>query len=142
MHMRDVFKRQKTTFSFEFFPPKSEKGAESLFRTIAELEKLEPTFVSVTSGAGGVLPRGLTVGVISKLTEKEAIVELSADYARTRLVRIIDYDFPQVDEATPEPVDESVSAPTTEDAAPPRAATAPAAQAAATPPPADPDEGD
>ncbi|MGE0180891.1 MAG: rod shape-determining protein MreC [Parvularculaceae bacterium] len=109
---------------------------------LANGDRIEPGQRVVTSGAGGVLPRGLTVGVISKLTEKEAIVELSADYARTRLVRIIDYDFPQVDEATPEPVDESVSAPTTEDAAPPRAATAPAAQAAATPPPADPDEGD
>ncbi|MCB2098170.1 MAG: rod shape-determining protein MreC [Parvularculaceae bacterium] len=109
---------------------------------LANGDRIEPGQRVVTSGAGGVLPRGLTVGVISKLTEKEAIVELSADYARTRLVRIIDYDFPQVDEATPEPVDESVSAPTTEDAAPPLTATAPAAQAAATPPPADPDEGD
>lgn len=53
MHMGDVFKRQKTTFSFEFFPPKSEKGSENLFRTISDLERLEPSFVSVTYGAGG-----------------------------------------------------------------------------------------
>lgn len=39
--------------SFEFFPPKNEAGWLSLGRTIAELEPLEPHFVSVTYGAGG-----------------------------------------------------------------------------------------
>ena len=41
------------TFSFEFFPPKSEEAHENLVRVIAELEPLEPSFVSVTYGAGG-----------------------------------------------------------------------------------------
>jgi methylenetetrahydrofolate reductase (NADPH) len=41
------------TFSFEFFPPKNEAGWLSLGRTIAELEHLEPDYVSVTYGAGG-----------------------------------------------------------------------------------------
>jgi len=41
------------TFSFEFFPPKSDEASLTLGRTIAELESLEPTFVSVTYGAGG-----------------------------------------------------------------------------------------
>ncbi len=41
------------TFSFEFFPPKNEAGWLSLGRAIAELEHLEPDFVSVTYGAGG-----------------------------------------------------------------------------------------
>jgi methylenetetrahydrofolate reductase (NADPH) len=41
------------TYSFEFFPPKNEAGWLSLGRTIAELEPLEPSFVSVTYGAGG-----------------------------------------------------------------------------------------
>ena len=41
------------TYSFEFFPPKNEAGWLSLGRTIAELEDLEPSFVSVTYGAGG-----------------------------------------------------------------------------------------
>jgi methylenetetrahydrofolate reductase (NADPH) len=41
------------TYSFEFFPPKNEAGWLSLGRTIAELEHLEPSFVSVTYGAGG-----------------------------------------------------------------------------------------
>ena len=53
MHILDVFDRCDTTFSFEFFPPKSEAAAESLYQTIAELKPLKPSFVSVTYGAGG-----------------------------------------------------------------------------------------
>ena len=41
------------TFSFEFSPPQSAAGSLSLVRTIAELEPLAPSFVSVTYGAGG-----------------------------------------------------------------------------------------
>jgi methylenetetrahydrofolate reductase (NADPH) len=41
------------TFSFEFFPPKVDSGWLTLGRTIAELEPLKPSFVSVTYGAGG-----------------------------------------------------------------------------------------
>lgn len=41
------------TFSFEFSPPRSDGAQLSLGRTIAELEPLQPSFVSVTYGAGG-----------------------------------------------------------------------------------------
>lgn len=41
------------TFSFEFFPPKTDMAQLSLGRTIAELESLAPSFVSITYGAGG-----------------------------------------------------------------------------------------
>lgn len=44
---------QIPTVSFEFFPPNSEKGFAALFNRMAEFEELEPTFVSVTYGAGG-----------------------------------------------------------------------------------------
>jgi methylenetetrahydrofolate reductase (NADPH) len=39
--------------SFEFFPPKSEAMAETLWSSIQTLAPLEPRFVSVTYGAGG-----------------------------------------------------------------------------------------
>ena len=53
MHIQDIFKRDSTTFSFEFFPPKSEAAADDLFRRISVFEALAPSFVSVTYGAGG-----------------------------------------------------------------------------------------
>jgi len=40
-------------FSFEFFPPKTDKGAEKLRTVSAELAKKNPCFFSVTFGAGG-----------------------------------------------------------------------------------------
>lgn len=39
--------------SFEFFPPKSDEAAETLWRAIKRLEPLNPEYVSVTYGAGG-----------------------------------------------------------------------------------------
>lgn len=53
MHIKDIFAKYSTTFSFEFFPPKSDEASEQLYANIAELEKLRPAFVSVTYGAGG-----------------------------------------------------------------------------------------
>jgi methylenetetrahydrofolate reductase (NADPH) len=53
MHLGDVLARDSFTASFEFFPPKSPEGWESLFASIAEFAPLRPSFVSVTYGAGG-----------------------------------------------------------------------------------------
>lgn len=40
-------------FSFELFPPKTEKGIENLHRTVLALNTLSPEYFSVTYGAGG-----------------------------------------------------------------------------------------
>jgi methylenetetrahydrofolate reductase (NADPH) len=53
MHIQDIFRAHQTTFSFEFFPPKSNEAWEELFVTIAHLQELQPSFISVTYGAGG-----------------------------------------------------------------------------------------
>ena len=53
MHIADVLARDATSLSFEFFPPKTDAGWESLYRSIAEFEPLAPSFVSVTYSAGG-----------------------------------------------------------------------------------------
>jgi methylenetetrahydrofolate reductase (NADPH) len=53
MHIQDIFAEHRTTFSFEFFPPKTDAAWEELFANIARLEALQPSFISVTYGAGG-----------------------------------------------------------------------------------------
>jgi methylenetetrahydrofolate reductase (NADPH) len=53
MHIRDIFRDHRTTFSFEFFPPKTDEASEELFANIVRLQELQPSFVSVTYGAGG-----------------------------------------------------------------------------------------
>lgn len=53
MLVKDILKSVKTSFSFEFFPPRTEKGFDNLFESIRELKKLDPSYVSVTYGAGG-----------------------------------------------------------------------------------------
>lgn len=51
--VRDILDSTRITFSFEFFPPKTEAGWERLFQNIADLIPLSPSWVSVTYGAGG-----------------------------------------------------------------------------------------
>ncbi|MGD8843234.1 MAG: methylenetetrahydrofolate reductase [NAD(P)H] [Gammaproteobacteria bacterium] len=46
-------KKHSKVYSFEFFPPKTDEGAEKLRATRAKLAKLKPRFFSVTFGAGG-----------------------------------------------------------------------------------------
>src|SRR3954469_24184899 len=53
MHILDILQAHPTTFSFEFFPPKTEAASDELFLNIAKLQELRPSFVSVTYGAGG-----------------------------------------------------------------------------------------
>lgn len=53
MLIRDILNCTPTTFSFEFFPPKTDAAWEHLFHTIADLTELRPSWVSVTYGAGG-----------------------------------------------------------------------------------------
>ena len=66
MHIQDIFEKQKTTLSFEFFPPKTETASEALYQTITELESYKPSFVSVTYGAGGTT-RELTNDLVVRI---------------------------------------------------------------------------
>ena len=68
MHINDIFAADQTTVSFEFFPPKTEVESEALYRNIALLEQLQPSFVSVTYGAGGST-RQLTHDLVVRLKQ-------------------------------------------------------------------------
>ncbi len=62
----------KPSFSFEFFPPKTPEGEQKLFETVETLRELDPTFVSVTYGAGGGT-RALTVDIVKRIKNELGI---------------------------------------------------------------------
>jgi len=68
MHIHDIFASDQTTVSFEFFPPKTAADAQALYENIAHLETLQPSFVSVTYGAGGST-RQLTHDLVLRLRQ-------------------------------------------------------------------------
>lgn len=74
MRLRDIYARPGPVLSFEFFPPKTEKGEESLFEEIAALKSLHPSFCSVTYGAGGST-RAKTVELVDQI-HKECGLEV------------------------------------------------------------------
>jgi methylenetetrahydrofolate reductase (NADPH) len=72
MHIADIFQRDSITFSFEFFPPRSEAAWEDLFQRISVFESLAPSFVSVTYGAGGST-REHTHGLVLRLLRETSL---------------------------------------------------------------------
>jgi len=84
---------QEPVFSFEFFPPKTEEGESTLQETLRTLRVLEPSFVSVTYGAGGST-RERTIE-LTKWIKRELGVEAMAHLScvgttREQLVEILD----------------------------------------------------
>jgi methylenetetrahydrofolate reductase (NADPH) len=66
MRIGQLYDGDRPVFSFEFFPPKTDAGFRSLYRTIEELKLLDPDFVSVTWGAGGST-RSKTVELVARI---------------------------------------------------------------------------
>ncbi|WCB91978.1 5,10-methylenetetrahydrofolate reductase [Baekduia alba] len=60
------------TFSFEFFPPKTPEGEENFKHALTELAPLDPSFVSVTYGAGGAT-RDKTVEIVRHIKETHGL---------------------------------------------------------------------
>ena len=76
MRIPELYTRGRPVFSFEFFPPKTDAGYRSLFRTIAELNPLEPGFVSVTCGAAGSTRRK-TADLVNRIQRETGITAMA-----------------------------------------------------------------
>ena len=72
MRIHDLLGRNGPVFSFEFFPPKTEAGEQNLYQTIERLRALQPTFVSVTYGAGGTT-RDKTLELVRRIKHEIGI---------------------------------------------------------------------
>nr|WTA00030.1 methylenetetrahydrofolate reductase [NAD(P)H] [Streptomyces sp. NBC_00857] len=62
----------RRSFSFEFFPPKTEAGERTLWNAIRRIEALAPSFVSVTYGAGGS-SRDRTIDVTKRIAAETTL---------------------------------------------------------------------
>lgn len=74
----EILKRDEPSFSVEFFPPKSEEGRAQLFETVGMLGELDPSFFSVTYGAGGSTHDRQTTMEITRTIRDEHGVEAMA----------------------------------------------------------------
>ena len=69
MNLSDILQENKVHFSFEFFPPKTEESSRALLETISKLSPIQPSFVSVTYGAGGTTNE-LTQNLVIRLKQE------------------------------------------------------------------------
>ncbi len=76
MRIAELYERSRPVFSFEFFPPKTEGGVRQLFRTLDDLRRLEPDFVSVTYPLDRSR-RHITVEIVSRI-QREIGIEAMA----------------------------------------------------------------
>ncbi len=72
MRIDAILATKRPVFSFEFFPPRTPEGVESLFETVEALKPLEPSFVSVTYGAGGATREG-TVEIVTRIISEHRL---------------------------------------------------------------------
>jgi methylenetetrahydrofolate reductase (NADPH) len=68
MSLASHYTAQRCAISFELFPPKTEKGRESLFKTVARLNEFKPAFFTCTYGAGGST-QSTTLDVVERVKQ-------------------------------------------------------------------------
>ena len=70
--IRDLLAAGDRSFSFEFMPPKTAAEEQKLWLAVRQLEPLQPTFVSVTYGAGGST-RDRTIRVTGRIAAETTL---------------------------------------------------------------------
>ena len=80
----DIYRKKKTVFSCEVFPPKPGAKKDSILETIKSLKKICPDFVSVTYGAGGKTKDGtIEMAIeIKKTYDMEPLMPVSYTHLR------------------------------------------------------------
>jgi methylenetetrahydrofolate reductase (NADPH) len=93
MRISEIYRRRPRVFSFEFFPPKTDEGFRSLYRTIEKLKSRSPDYVSVTWGAGGSTRRK-TVELVIEIQRELGITAMShlscVDSTQEQLAQVLD----------------------------------------------------
>ncbi|MDA9913694.1 methylenetetrahydrofolate reductase [NAD(P)H] [Methylophilaceae bacterium] len=92
-----------SSFSFEFFPPRTQEGEEKLKTTLKNLSEFNPEFFSVTFGAGGST-KDKTIGIVESIKDqgysavphiscitstKDEVLELITSYKNKGIDRLV-----------------------------------------------------
>jgi methylenetetrahydrofolate reductase (NADPH) len=72
MRIEQILREDQPVFSFEFFPPRTPEGDENLRKALDDLKDDEPSYVSVTYGAGGS-SRDKTVDIVKSIKRQYGI---------------------------------------------------------------------
>ncbi|MCW2620096.1 MAG: metF [Modestobacter sp.] len=74
--IRELLQQEQPTWSFEFFPPRDDAAQVQLWTALRQLERLRPSFVSVTYGAGGSTREG-TVSVTERIATETTMLPMA-----------------------------------------------------------------
>jgi len=98
MKIREILKKNNKGFSFEFFPPKTDKGKAALTTTIKVLEDYDPLYVSMTFGAGGTTQQRTkeSVTMLLDVQNLEVMPHLTCIGASTDTIEKILDDYKQM----------------------------------------------